>query len=104
LSAIRHCSGCKGFTVQHHRLRDIPASFAGLDRSAWLISGIASAVIGFSGAMVPYTTVSSNSSWEWDISLALLVLGYSGVALGTVVIMGWGPFASMGVNAAGCSD
>jgi len=50
---------------------------------------------------VLYTTVSHNSSWEWDISLALLVLGFAGVALGVVVIMGWGPFAYVRVDAAG---
>ena len=50
----------------------------GFDRSTWLISGIAVAAIGFTGAMVLYTTVSHNSSWEWDISLALLVLGFAG--------------------------
>ena len=73
----------------------------GFDRSTWLISGIAGAAIGFTGAMVLYTTVSHNSSWEWDISLALLVLGFAGVALGVVVTMGWGPFADVRVNTAG---
>jgi hypothetical protein len=76
----------------------------GLDRSTWLISGIAFAAIGFTGAMVLYATVSHNSPWEWDISLALLVLGFAGVALGVVVAMGWGPFAQVGVNTAGRAD
>jgi hypothetical protein len=66
-----------------------------LDRSTWLISGIACAAIGFGGAMVLYTTVSHNSSWEWDISLALLALGFAGLALGAVVVMGLGPFRSV---------
>jgi hypothetical protein len=73
----------------------------GLDRSTWLISGIAFAAIGFTGAMVLYTTVCHNSSWEWDISLALLVLGFAGVALGVVVLIGWGPFGSVRVSTEG---
>jgi hypothetical protein len=73
----------------------------GPERSTWLIGGIACAAIGFTGAMVLYATVSHNSSWEWDLSLALLALGFAGIALGVVAIMGLGPFGCVRVSTGG---
>ena len=73
----------------------------GPDRSTWLISGIARAAIGVTWAMVLYANVSHNSSWEWDLSLPPLALGFAEVALAVVVITGRGPFAHLRVNTAG---
>ena len=73
----------------------------GIDRSTWLIGGIVLAAVGFTGSMVLFTTVSDNAPWESDITLGLLVLGFVGVILGVLAIMGWGPFGHVRVNTAG---
>jgi hypothetical protein len=73
----------------------------GIDRSIWLISGIVLAGIGFTGSMVLFTTVSQNASWESDFAFGLMVLGFVGVVLGVLAILGWGPFGYVRVNPAG---
>jgi hypothetical protein len=72
-----------------------------LDRSIWLIGAIVVAAAGLTASMVLYATVSYNSAWEWDISIVLSILGFGGVALGVLVIMGWGRFGKVRVSNAG---
>jgi len=72
-----------------------------IDRSIWLIGAIVVAAVGFTASMVLYATVSYNSAWEWDISIVLSILGFGGVALGVLVIMGWGQFGKVRVSSAG---
>lgn len=72
-----------------------------IDRSIWLIGAIVVAAVGFAASMVLYATVSYNSAWEWDISIVLSILGFGGVALGVLVIMGWGKFGKVRVSSAG---
>jgi hypothetical protein len=71
----------------------------GIDRSTWLISGIVFAAIGFTGSMVLFTTVGENASWESDIAFGLLVVGFVGLILGVLAIMGWGLFGHVRVTA-----
>jgi hypothetical protein len=51
--------------------------------------------------MVLFTTLSDNAPWESDITVGLLVLGFVGVILGVLAIVGWGPFGYVRVNTAG---